>query len=89
MHVGLPEVVLGHEGGEAAAQSAGIGAGPRPEAVPRIKVIVAVGVWAARPLGVGTRAVCTSVRAALQGQLRGDKETLSVPTYCMCQKQSV
>lgn len=52
MHVCLPEVVLWHEGGEAAAQSAGIGAGPRPEAVPRIKVIVAVGVGAARPLGV-------------------------------------
>lgn len=52
VHICLPEVVLWHEGREAAAQSAGIGAGPRPEAVPCIKVVVAVGVGAARPLGV-------------------------------------
>ena len=77
MHVCLPEIVLRHEGWEAATQSAGVGARPRPEAVPRIKVIVAVGVGAARPLRVGAWALCASVRASLQGQLWGDRETVS------------
>ncbi|TNN75129.1 hypothetical protein EYF80_014702 [Liparis tanakae] len=71
VHVGLSEVVLGHEGREATAQSAGVGAGPRPEAAPRVKVVVAVGVGAARPLGVGAWAVSAAIRAALQGQLWG------------------
>lgn len=82
MHVCLPEIILGHERWEAAAQSAGIRAGPRPEAVPCIKVVVAVRVRAARPLGVGAWAVCTSVRATLQGQLRGYKKMLR-ETYNM------
>lgn len=89
MHICLSKVILRHKGREATAKSAGVGAGPRPEAVPCLIVIIAVGVGAARPLGVGAWAVCTSIRAALQGQLRGDRKTVSEPVILCMPETSV
>lgn len=80
MHVCLAEVILGHERGEAPTQGAGVRAGPRPEAVPHIEVVVAVRVGASRPLGIGAWAVAASIRTPLQSQLGGDKTALSTST---------